>query len=200
MNVKTTVFWDVTLCSFMLGYKFSGGTSCLNLQCRKDPDDVGSISSETVYDSIRLHGVTSLKTVNFKYFNVLCLLSALCSFLAWLTLRPRRWSRHVPPKRWVWLSPNYMALYPKRYNSSNMENFIVDVLQWSEGEGVISASHFTAISASLFRHICTERRLPGSKFDVSSTSTREGTLLKPFVSWWQLYRSEQYDRSCVPLL
>lgn len=42
----------------------------------------------------------SLRTVRFSGLQrCVCLPPASCWFLAWLTLRPRRWRRFVPPKR-----------------------------------------------------------------------------------------------------
>jgi hypothetical protein len=45
----------------------------------------------------------------------LCLQPPSCWSLAWFTLRPRRWRRNVP-RNVDWLSPDYVAIYPKDRN------------------------------------------------------------------------------------
>jgi hypothetical protein len=52
----------------------------------------------------------------------LCLLSASCWFLAWLTLRPWRWRRHVPSKRGSIFNELQGAISQKTIPNHHWEN------------------------------------------------------------------------------
>jgi hypothetical protein len=89
--MKSTIFWDITLCSPLNVNRRFGGTYRLHLQGRR-------ISWARNQQSSACHLLS--------YW-----------FLTRLILRPWRWRRYIPPKRRLTFN-DYTALYPRRQYSS----------------------------------------------------------------------------------
>jgi hypothetical protein len=99
-DMKTSIFWDIMSCSPLKVNQRCGGTCCLHLQGRrisqaKKQREAGSKQSRVVRQPTFRRNISPTSSGP----SLLCLLPVSCWILAWLTLRPWRWRRHVPPKR-----------------------------------------------------------------------------------------------------
>jgi hypothetical protein len=90
-----------TRCPVKVKWRF-GGTYSFYLQGRR----VRQVKNQrqwltpSISKSVRRFGGTHVLLIQDRHVNKtrLCLLTTSCWFLAWITLRPKRWRRYVPPK------------------------------------------------------------------------------------------------------
>jgi hypothetical protein len=128
LNLKITAFWNITPYSMAKIYWLFKGKYCLYLQVRRINWDCKKADKHWLFcvDPDVLIAVT-LKSTVFRV-SMTCSwersypaeagskLSCFSWFLAWLTIQPWRWRRHVPPN--IGLSPIYTVLQVRSLYSS----------------------------------------------------------------------------------